>query len=491
MGERDDEAEGILEKAKIPLLKDQNVAEEENGEIKKEIWLETKKLWRIVGPAIFTRVTTNLIFVITQAFAGHLGELELAAISIVNNVIIGFNYSLFIGMATALETLCGQAFGAKKYDMFGVYLQRSWIVLFLCSILLLPMYIFATPILKFMGQPDDIAELSGIISVWAIPTHFSFAFFFPINRFLQCQLKNSVIAISSGVSLVVHIFVCWLFVYVLELGVIGTIATANVSWWLNVFILFTYTTCGGCPLTWTGFSMESFTRLWEFTKLSASSGIMVCLENWYYRMLIVMTGNLEDARIDVDSMSICMSINGLEMMVPLAFFAGTSVRVANELGAGNGKRARFAMIISVTQSLIIGIIISVLIYFLLDQIGWMFSSSETVLKAVNNLSILLSFAILLNSVQPVLSGVAVGSGWQSLVAFINLGCYYFIGLPLGIVMGWMFKFGVKGIWAGMIFGGTMVQTLILIFITMRCDWEKEAQNAKVRVNKWSVSDARK
>jgi MATE family multidrug resistance protein len=58
-------------------------------------------------------------------------------------------------------------------------------------------------------------------------------------------------------------------------------------------------------------------------------------------------------------------------------------------------------------------------------------------------------------------------------------------------MGWMFKFGVKGIWAGMIFGGTMVQTLILIFITMRCDWEKEAQNAKVRVNKWSVSDARK
>ncbi|KAG7532818.1 Multi antimicrobial extrusion protein [Arabidopsis thaliana x Arabidopsis arenosa] len=412
MGERDDGAEGV-EKAKIPLLKNQNVEEEEVGEIKREIWIETKKLWRIVGPAIFTRVTNNLIFVITQAFAGHLGELELAAISIVNNVIIGFNYSLFIGMATALETLCGQSFGAKKYEMFGVYLQRSWIVLFLCSILLLPMYIFASPILKFMGQPDDIAELSGIIAVWAIPSHFSFAFFFPINRFLQCQLKNSVVAISSGVALVVHIFVCWLFIYVLELGVIGTIATANVSWWLNFFILFTYTTCGGCPLTWTGFSIESFTRLWEFTKLSASSGIMVCLENWYYRMLIVMTGNLENARIDVDSISICMSINGLEMMVPLAFFAGTSVRVSNELGAGNGKRARFAMIISVTQSLIIGIIISVLIYFLLDQIGWIFSSSETVLKAVNNLSILLAFAILLNSVQPVLSGVAVGSGWQS------------------------------------------------------------------------------
>ncbi|CAN6805692.1 unnamed protein product [Brassica oleracea] len=442
-------------------------------------------------PDIFTRITTYLILVITQAFAGHLGELELAAISIISNVIVGFNFGLLLGMVSALETLCGQAFGAKKYDMLGVYLQRSWIVLFLWSILLLPMYFFATPILKSIsnGQPNDIAELSGTVVVWDIPVHFSFAFFFPLNQFLQCQLKNMVIAISAGVALVVHIFVCWLFVYGLKLGVIGTMATVNVSWWLNVFILFTYATCGGCPLTWTGFSIEAFTGLWEFAKLSASSRIMLCLESWYYEILILMTGNLKDAKIAVDSLSICMAINGLEMMIPLAFLAATGVRVANELGAGNGRRARFAVIISVTESLIIGLIFSVLIVFLHYQIGWIFSSSEIVIKAATDLSILLAFTILLNSVQPVLSGVAIGSGWQSFVAYINLGCYYLIGLPLGFVMGWIFKSGVKGIWAGMIFGGTAMQTLMLIFIVMRCDWEKEAQKASVRVNKWSISNS--
>ncbi|CAG7911573.1 unnamed protein product [Brassica rapa] len=510
MGERDDETGGV-EKAKIPLLRDRNEAGEDG-----DILVETKKLWRIVGPAIFTRITTYLILVITQAFAGHLGELELAAISIVNNVIIGFNFGLLaythirntifglyynvqlikklyffmqLGMASALETLCGQAFGAKKYNMLGVYLQRSWIVLFFLAILLLPVYFFATPILKYLGQPDDIAELSGTIAVRVIPIHFAFAFVFPLNRFLQCQLRNVVIAIASGVALVVHIFVCWLFVYVLELGVIGTMATVNVSWWFNLLVLFTYTTCGGCPLTWTGFSIEAFTGLWEFAKLSVSSGIMICLENWYYKILILMTGNLKDTKIAVDSLAICMSINGLELMIPLAFLAGTGVRVANELGAGSGKRARFAMIVSVTQSLLIGIIFSVLVIFLHDQIGWIFSSSETVIKAVNDLSILLAFTILLNSVQPVLSGVAIGSGWQSFVAYINLGCYYFIGLPLGFVMGWIFKSGVKGIWGGMIFGGTGIQTLVLIFIVVRCDWEKEAQKASARVRKWSTSNS--
>ncbi|WZZ91678.1 hypothetical protein YC2023_120257 [Brassica napus] len=83
-----------------------------------------------------------------------------------------------------------------------------------------------------------------------------------------------------------------------------------------------------------------------------------------------MTGNMEDTKIAVDSLSIC-------------------VRVANELGAGSGRRARFAMVVSVTQSLIIGIIFSVLVAFLHDQIGWIFSSSETVIKAVADLSILL------------------------------------------------------------------------------------------------------
>lgn len=39
-------------------------------------------------------------------------------------------------------------------------------------------------------------------------------------------------------------------------------------------------------------------------------------------------------------------------------------------------------------------------------------------------------------------GVAVGSGWQAYVAYINIGCYYLIGLPLGIIMGWVFKSGV-------------------------------------------------
>ncbi|KAL6297072.1 hypothetical protein ACE6H2_005214 [Prunus campanulata] len=471
----------------LPEPLPQNGAHENKNEsLSIRVWTETKKLWQIVGPAIFSRLASYTMNVITQAFAGHLGEVQLASISIANTVIVGFNFGLLLGMASALETLCGQAFGAKRYHMLGIYLQRSWIVLFLCCLLLTPVYIFATPILKLLGQTDDVAELSGVVALWLLPLHFSFAFQFPLQRFLQCQLKNIVIAWVSLVGLLVNALVSWLFIYVLDYGVVGAAIALDISWWFLVFGLYVYAACGWCPQTWTGFSMQAFSGLWEFTKLSAASGVMLCLENWYYRILILMTGNLKNATIAVDALSVCMTINGWELMIPLAFFAGTGVRVANELGAGNWKGAKFATKVSVVESTVIGVFFCVLIMALHDKIAYIFTSSSAVLEAVDEMAYLLAITILLNSVQPVLSGVAVGSGWQAWVAYINLFCYYIVGLPLGFLMGWVFNLSIGGIWGGMIFGGTGLQTLILAIITIRRDWEKEAEKANQRVLQWST-----
>ncbi|KAL6558763.1 Protein DETOXIFICATION 27 [Orobanche minor] len=255
---------------------------DDEGTLSLKVWTETKKLWRVVGPAIFSRIASYSMFVITQAFAGHLGDLELAGMSIASNVIVGFDFGLMaivekLGMASALETLCGQAYGAKKHYMLGVYLQRSWIVLFLCSLIMLPAFVFTTPILKLMGQPDDVAELAGVVALCFIPLHFSLAVQLPMQRFLQSQLKNSVIAWMNLVALLAHVLLSWLVVYRLRLGVVGTALTLNFSWWFVAVGLFLYTVCGGCPMTWTGFSGEAFSGLWEFLKLSASSGVMLWL----------------------------------------------------------------------------------------------------------------------------------------------------------------------------------------------------------------------
>jgi Na+-driven multidrug efflux pump len=40
------------------------------------------------------------------------------------------------------------------------------------------------------------------------------------------------------------------------------------------------------------------------------------------------------------------------------------------------------------------------------------------------------------------SGVAIGSGRQAVVAYINIGSYYLVGIPLGILLGWLLPSGI-------------------------------------------------
>jgi Na+-driven multidrug efflux pump len=42
----------------------------------------------------------------------------------------------------------------------------------------------------------------------------------------------------------------------------------------------------------------------------------------------------------------------------------------------------------------------------------------------------------------IFAGVAIGGGWQALVAYINLGSYYIFGLPLGYLLGYRANLGV-------------------------------------------------
>lgn len=178
-------------------------------------------------------------------------------------------------MASAMETLCGQAYGGKRLPMLGVYLQRSWLILSLCAFLLLPMYAFAAPFLLLIGQPTDLATGAGRLSLLFIPVHFSFALLLPQQRFLQCQGKNLVNAAISVAAFLLHLLLTWLFVTELQLGLDGAAIALNVSWWLTTLGQFCYIVGGGCPLSWEGFSTEAFFGLWDFLKLSASSGIML------------------------------------------------------------------------------------------------------------------------------------------------------------------------------------------------------------------------
>jgi hypothetical protein len=68
------------------------------------------------------------------------------------------------------------------------------------------------------------------------------------------------------------------------------------------------------------------------------------------------------------------------------------------------------------------------------------------------------------------SGVARGSGWQHLGAYVNLGAFYLCGIPVAAVLGFLTKLRGKGLWIGIQIG-SFVQTVMLSIITSCINWE--------------------
>ncbi|CAN6902091.1 unnamed protein product [Brassica oleracea] len=101
-----------------------------------------------------------------------------------------FTFGLMLGMESAVETLCGQSHGAHRYDMLGVYLQRSTMVLLLTG---LPSQSIVTPS-----------------------------------------------AYIPATTLVLHLLLSWLAVFKLEWGLVGLSLIHSLSWWIIVIAQIMY-----------------------------------------------------------------------------------------------------------------------------------------------------------------------------------------------------------------------------------------------------------
>jgi len=89
---------GLGEKLLEKKIDSDEIVEKEES-LRKRVWEESKKIWRVAGPAIFTRFTSFGINIITQAFIGRtIGSTELAAYALVGTVLSRFVTGILVSL---------------------------------------------------------------------------------------------------------------------------------------------------------------------------------------------------------------------------------------------------------------------------------------------------------------------------------------------------------------------------------------------------------
>jgi MATE family multidrug resistance protein len=449
---------------------------------KEEIVVEVKKQLWLAGPLICVSLLQFCLQLISIMFVGHHGELALAGASMATSFASVTGFSLLMGMACALDTFCGQSYGAKQYHMLGIHMQRAIIILTIVGIPLAVIWGNTGFILKSLGQDIQISDEAGVYARYMIPSLFAYGLLQCQVRFLQTQNIVFPMMISSGVTTLLHLLTCWLLVYKSGLGSKGAALANSISYWVNVLLLVFYIKFSpSCKKTWIGISKESLQNIPSFVKLAIPSAVMVCLEMWSFEMMVLLSGLLPNPQLETSVLSICLNTAGLFWMISFGLSGSVSTRVSNELGAGHPKTARLALRVVIFMGIMVSVLVGLFLILIRNVWGYAYSNEVEVAEYVATMMPILALSNFLDGLQCVLSGAVRGCGFQKVGAFINLGAYYLVGLPNAALLAFVFHLSGRGLWLGIISALT-VQVLLLFFVMLRINWEEEAKKAVDRVH---------
>lgn len=379
------------------------------------------------------------------------------------------------GLSGALETLCGQAYGARLYRMLGLYLQSSLLLSAAVSALISVLWMFTEPLLLLLRQDPEVAREAAAFIRPQVPGLFAFAFLQCLLRYLQTQSVVVPLVVCSVAPFALHVVLSHLMVNVLGFGLAGAPAAISVTFWVACLMLLAYILRSEAfRETWPGFSAEAFMYVLPTARLAVPSAVMVCLEIWAFELLVLVAGLLPNSTVSTSLIAMCTSTEAIGYMTTYGFSAAVSTRVSNEVGAGNVDKAKNAVLVTMKLAVLLCIAFVLLLAFGHDVWASLFSRSAVIVSAFGGITPLMIVSIVFETMQSVLSGVSRGCGWQHLAALTNLVAYYFVAMPLALLFAFKLKFYAKGLWVGLICG-LACQTFSLLVITARTKWSKIAE----------------
>lgn len=421
-----------------------------------------------------------LISFISSVFCGHLGKLELDAVTLAIAVINVTGISVGHGLSSACDTLISQTYGSQNLKHVGVILQRGTLILLLCCFPCWALFINTEQILLLFRQDPDVSRLTQTYVMVFIPA-LPAAFLYTLQ--VKYLLNQGIVLpqVITGIAAnLVNALANYLFLHQLHLGVMGSALANTISQFALAIFLFLYILWRKLHhATWGGWSWECLQDWASFLQLAIPSMLMLCIEWWAYEVGSFLSGIL--GMVELGAQSITYELAIIVYMIPAGFSVAANVRVGNALGAGNIDQAKKSSAISLIVTELFAVTFCVLLLGCKDLVGYIFTTDWDIVALVAQVVPIYAVSHLFEALACTCGGVLRGTGNQKVGAIVNAIGYYVIGLPIGISLMFVAKLGVIGLWSGIIICSVCQTSCFLVFIA-RLNWKLACQQAQVHAN---------
>lgn len=294
----------VLDKEKMKVVADRPL---------RSMWSELQKQCWLAGPTFLTLMLNELRQLMVVSFVAQLGASYLAAYSLGNSFVFMIGFDSLIGLASGLETLCGQAYGAKEYHLLRIYLRQGIFVLLIAALPISLAVFYMAPILVAFGENTELAAHAQVFGRWLIPSLVTYTFLSPLVNFCQCQHMVVSVMWAEAVAFSLQLPICFLLITKLKIGYqAGAVAfsTAVIFEALALATIVRFSSKG--KKVFSSFSMhEVLHDLVGFLKLAVPAAGMTCLERWTYQILSLLAGLLPHSEIELAAYTISVSLLAL------------------------------------------------------------------------------------------------------------------------------------------------------------------------------------
>ncbi|CAG8958070.1 hypothetical protein HYFRA_00000414 [Hymenoscyphus fraxineus] len=444
--------------------------------------VETKALAKNSAPLVLTYLLQYSYNLVMVYVAGKLGTSELGAASLATMTANITGLCVYEGLATSLDTLASQAFGAGKKKLVGRHVQRMWLLMLVATIPIGALWLSSPWILQLLVPDANLAKLAGSYLRLYLLGAPGFAMFEAGKRFMQAQGNFTACLMVVMVCAPLNILWNWLFVFRFGLGFRGAGLAVALSNTLQPILLLLYINLFARSMLecWPRFSLAKVLQNWgEMIRLGIP-GIFMVLSEWLaFEILTFASSYMGNQPLAAQSVLFSVAITTYHIPMPTSVAAST--RFGNLIGHGALTAARKVWRIYYIVFVGIGLFDLTMLTLLRRPIANFFTEDPTVRDIIVSVLPIVAANQMFDAFAILSSGLLRGMGRQRIGGWINLGVYYIWAVPLSLFLAFgPLHMGVFGLWIGPLSGLGIVAGILTLYMRYT-DWQKVVAEARARV----------
>ncbi|KAF1982219.1 MATE family multidrug resistance protein [Aulographum hederae CBS 113979] len=448
-----------------------------SGKINTTWQRETKVIARYSRSLVLTFLLQYSLTMASIFTVGHIGKVELGAVSLASMTATITGYSVYQGLATSLDTLCPQAYGSGRKTLVGLQLQRMVYFLWCVTIPVAVIWLCGTWILEAIVPEKETARLAGLYLKVLLAGAPGYAAFESGKRFLQAQGLFSATMYVLLFCAPLNAFMNWLFVWKFKWGFIGAPIAVAVTDNLLPLCLFLYVYFVDGSQCWGGFERRALRNWGPMIKLSLPGLVMVLAEFLAFEILTLAASWLSTEHLAAQS--VLSTLTALTFQIPFPVSIAASTRIANLIGATLSGPAKITAKVTLVIAFFVGILNVTLLSSLRNYIPQLFTSDKDVIRLVAGVMPLCAAFQLFDALAANCNGILRGLGRQEIGGYVNLFSYYVIAMPISFGTGFGLHWDLYGLWAGPAIALGLVAGIEGLFI-YKTKFENAVEAARLR-----------